>query len=152
MTTMYDYPEIGCHVDESAGSAEDLNLRVIDVAESYGFECDELPEEDDEDYEQILGEVADGAVDFLNGLETRTGCYWTINDNSLFLSVDVDSVREDVGFVSHPGNCRCAEHDPDDPAYPLAAYRGEWLHVNDHGNATLYSRTDDGDQEVWSIV
>jgi hypothetical protein len=55
--------------------------------------------------------------------------------------VDVDSVKEQVGFVSS----RRAE-------YPADDFSGEWLHVNDHGNCTLYVRENGNDREVWSIV
>lgn len=55
---------------------------------------------------------------------------------------DVDQARDDVEFVSSK-----------DQDYPPADYRGEWLHVSDHGNATLYVRGDDGqDKEVWGVV
>lgn len=64
---------------------------------------------------------------------------------------DVNSAREDVGFVSSK-----TQDEPD------RNYRGEWLHVSDHGNATLYVREDnstdafakDGsvDREIWSVV
>jgi len=148
----YDYPPPGCYVDESAGSADDCNNRIISFAEEYGFTYEELPAEDNEDYPDILNEVADEAVDFLNGLEHRTGMYWVIDDNSLFLSADVESARELVGFASHENRCQCADHNPEDPSYPPEDYRGEWLHVNDHGNATLYNRTDTGDEETWSVV
>lgn len=61
----------------------------------------------------------------------------------------VEQAREDVGFVSSK---RQDEPDRD--------YRGEWLHISDHGNATLYSREDTGndrgeafvDRELWSVV
>lgn len=67
---------------------------------------------------------------------------WGFEDNSLFLSVDVDGAKEDCEFVSSK------EQD-----YPPDDYRGEWLHVTDHGNVTLYVRGDDGDDtEVWSCV
>lgn len=36
--------------------------------------------------------------------------------------------------------------------YPDDDYQGEWLHVNDHGNVTLYVRENGQDFEVWSCV
>ena len=36
---------------------------------------------------------------------------------------------------------------------PGEGFQGEWLHVNDHGNAALYVRDEDGnDEEVWPVV
>lgn len=39
-----------------------------------------------------------------------------------------------------------------DTAEVPKGYRGEVLHVNDHGNATLYVATSRGLREVWAIV
>lgn len=89
-------------------------------------------------------------MEYLNGLETRSFLYWGFEDNSLFLSPDVDSAREDVGFVSRSDISE--ETDPHDAAYPPACYEGEWLHVSDHGNATLYVRQNGQDKEIWSCV
>lgn len=143
----YDNPSVGCYVDESAGSADDCNRRTIEFAEDYGFnpelDLDPDSEAESEDYSQNLSEAADSAVEFLNDLETRSFLSWQFEDNSLFLLPDVDGAKEDVGFVSGQFN----------QDYPPADYRGEWLHVNDHGNCTLYVRGEDGnDVEVWSVV
>lgn len=55
--------------------------------------------------------------------------------------VDVDDVKEQVDFVSSR-----------EQEYPADDYEGEWLHVNDHGNCTLYVRANGQDTEIWSIV
>lgn len=99
-TTNYDFPQVGCYIDQSAGDANRLNRRTISFAEAYGFKADFDLKEDDEDYSQILSELADDAVSFLNDLETRSFMCWQFEDNSLFLMADVDSALEDVGFVS----------------------------------------------------
>ena len=87
---MYDYPTTGCYVDESCGSADDCNSRTIEFAQEYGFAPQDMPDEDSEDYSEIISEIADEAVDFLNSLEDRDGMYWTFDDNSLFLTDDGD--------------------------------------------------------------
>lgn len=63
--------------------------------------------------------------------------------------IDIEHAKESVEFVSS----RSAEFPADD-------FRGDWLHVNDHGNCTLYVREDAGpgsddsyqDEEVWGVV
>ena len=142
----YGTPQVGCYVDTSSQSADDCNQRTIKFAEGYGFESglasDESQQGDEGEWSQLLSEVADRAVDFLNELETRSFLFWQFEDNSLFLLPDVELAKDDVGFVSSKSQ-----------DYPEADYRGEWLHVNDHGNCTLYVRGEDGkDAEVWSIV
>jgi len=61
---------------------------------------------------------------------------------------DVEEIKRQVEFVSSAGN-----------EYPPAEFRGEWLHVNEHGNCTLYVR--EGletrgetfvDREQWAIA
>lgn len=148
-TVKYDYPDMGCYVDESHGSAQTLNERIVEFAEAYGWEHDSPGVEDDFD---AWNDEADGAVMYLNGCEDRLGMYWTVEDNSLFLLVDAEDAKErtleDGGFVSSR-----------EREYPADDYRGEWIHVNDHGNVTLYIRRDgEGgddscrDEEVWSVV
>lgn len=90
---------------------------------------------------EYLSEWADSAVEFLNNLETRSFMYWGFEDNSLFLLANVEGAREDVGFVSSKTQ-----------DYPDDDYEGEWLHVSDHGNATLYVRENGKDREIWSVV
>lgn len=146
-TINYNNPHVGCYVDESAGSADSCNERTIKFAQRYGFDDDGALEfesmESDDGTSEKLSEYADEAVDFLNEQETRSFMHWTHEENSLFLMADVDSAREEVEFVTGQ----------DDKDYPDDDFRGEWLHVNCHGNATLYCRGDDGKNvEIWSLV
>jgi hypothetical protein len=134
--------QIGIVLDCSADSANTLNERTISLAEDYGFKFEPLPDEDNEDYSQILSETSDDAVDFLNDLDGLPHCSFYFEDNSLFYLPCIENVREDIDFVSST-----RQEQPDDD------FRGEWLHVNDHGNATLYVRNDKGeDNEIWSLV
>jgi hypothetical protein len=166
----YDNPRPGCYIDESAGSADMLNERIVELAIAYGWTeaAPVKPDEDDctddndledamGDYSESLNEAADSAVDFLNECETRPYLYWSVDENSLFLAPSVDNAKEDVGFVSvkslEDARRMDIETDPEDSSQPPADYRGEWLHVTDHGNATLYVRGEDGqDTEIWSVV
>ena len=143
-TVKYDFPKVGCYIDESAGGADACNERTIKFAEDYGFDAGEWQDELDEtseDYGQELSEIADNAVEFLNGLETRSFMYWQFEDNSLYLMVSIENAQEDVGFISSK-----------DQEYPADDYEGEWLHVSDHGNATLYVRENGKDREIWGVV
>lgn len=136
INSKYDFPDIGCYVDESAGSADDCNIRTVEFAQEYGFKPGRNWRTS-----EYLSEIGDDAVSYLNDLETRSYMYWEFEDNSLFLIADVDGAREDVDFVSS----KTEEYPPED-------YQGEWLHVSDHGNATLYVRENGKDREIWSVV
>ncbi len=174
----YGTPSIGCYLDQSYRNSDSHNAAVIRLAMEYGFspdretlnllareENDCLSESGRSDSE-MLCYCADEAESWLNEQETRPFLYWANDgDASAFgLWPNVEGAREDCGFVSHSDRNHTEECDPDDAAYPAADFRGEWLHVSDHGNATLYVREDcamrpDGagmtnfqDREVWSVV
>jgi len=82
--------EPGVYIDDSASSAEDLDKDIIAFAEEYGFQLtpadrDELLDTESEDYYQILTEIADSAVEWLNDHNQDETVYWLVEDNSLFL-------------------------------------------------------------------
>jgi hypothetical protein len=142
-------PAIALQLDKIG--ADDIRSAV---KETGGWSGDELSDDESnrvrvvwmaacdlkENASEQLSEIADDAVSFLNELETRSFMSWTFEDNSLFLLADVDSARDDVGFVSSK------EQD-----CPADDYEGEWLHVSDPGNATLYVRASGKDREIWSL-
>jgi len=100
--------ETGCVIDCSHLSSDDLNYRIIQFASDHGWNggshdlnlihsewltyvnSDILPDSDDDDFEEALYFAADDAVQFLNSEIVSGGCYWTIEDNSLYLMEDSD--------------------------------------------------------------
>jgi hypothetical protein len=59
-----------------------------------------------------------------------------------FWPIDPEEIKEQVEFSSRV-----------DQEYPAADFRGEWLHINERGNCTLYVREENGaDREIWSLV
>ena len=160
--TNYGKPAIGCYADCHRGFVGCARI-AIDLAIGYGMPMDRdngnLLARFDHDVErefdhESLDELCDEAENFLNEQEARPFLSWGWYEGDFGLYPDVDMAREDCGFVSGQPD----GHDPLDRDYPDADYRGEWLHVSDHGNATLYVRSDaanaDGysDAEVWSVV
>lgn len=163
----YGQPIIGCYLDQSYRNACKHDAETIRLAMNYGYQpdrftlnllarcdCDVLS--DARDDAQLLSECADEAIDWLNGQETRPFLYWA-NDgeaNAFGLWPNVDGAREDCGFVSSKRQ-----------EYPDDDFRGEWLHVSDRGNATLYVREETlsdsvggmhprcvvNDREIWSV-
>lgn len=184
----YGQPKPGCYLDQSIRNSDEHDAATIELAQGYGYALDEEGaailqrwkdvDSDEErsngpdvDLSELLNELADEAIDWLNEQETRTGLYWSNDGEAGALGLwigDMADIRESVGFVSFCSfdNARAlgVETSEQDPAYPADSYRGEWLHVNDHGNCTLYVREDapmraDGagvtnfnDRELWSVV
>jgi hypothetical protein len=142
--------QVGILIDGSMDKADIFNADLVSFAIKHGYDpgeditkifenIDNLDSTDSE----VLNEIADEAVDWLNiHAERPEYTYFTVEDNSLYLVPDLETAREDVEFISS----REQEEPPDD-------YLGLWLHVNDHGNATLYFRDSRGtDREEWSVV
>jgi len=56
--------------------------------------------------------------------------------------IDIEEIKEQVEFCSS----RSQEYPDDD-------FTGEWLHINERGNCTLYVRDETGkDVEIWGLV
>ena len=123
---------------ENFATRDRLNKLVGDAGDCFGKDGETLTPEGEENGSEIVNKLCDALTEFapLYG-QFGTHCgdgadfgYWT----------DLDSVKEQVGFVSHV-----------DREYPEAGFEGEWLHVNERGNCTLYVREGDVDREIWSI-
>lgn len=162
----YGQPAMGCYLDQANYNNDELSSEICAIAQGYGWQPDSegqalLDKSTDEltsDESETLGYLSEEAIDWLNSQETRPFMYWANEGeaNAFGLWANVDGAKEDCGFISHEEVSE--ETDPENADYPAADYRGEWLHVNDHGNCTLYVREDasnaDGylDHEVWAVV
>ncbi len=102
----------------------------------------ELIEEKEQSGEvsEIIQELADTLQEF-----ALPYCYFgsTEGDGACFgFWPDMENAKENVEFISSPLK-----------EYPPADFEGEWLHVNERGNCTLYVRDGIGnDSEIWGIV
>jgi hypothetical protein len=150
--TQYDNPPLGCYFDGASGQTCN-DLRVIELAIAYGWQNkdayfyehlskDDLSDNGRDDLTEIVGE----AEEYLNSLETRPFVYWQWNEGDFGLYPDLEGAQENCEFVSSSNRCRNGKEYPDDD------YTGEWIHVNDHGNCTLYVRENGKDTEIWSVV
>ncbi len=170
----YGTPAMGCYLDQSYRNSDSHNAAVVSLAMGFGYVPDRetlnvlareenkcLCETGSQSDSELLNACADEAESWLNEQETRPFMYWA-NDGdagAFGLWCNVEGAKEDCGFISGGDDAS-----PQDGDYPADDYRGEWLHVTDHGNATLYVREDapNGpqslcagpyfDREIWSVV
>ena len=80
----------GLYLDGNQDSADNLNKAIIQFAESCGMlVTDEdrkvLEDTDSEDWSQILFEVSEDAINWLNDHHTDDSSYWMIDESCLFL-------------------------------------------------------------------
>ena len=95
----------GCYIDCSHLSSDSLNYRIINFAAHELFEWDGgtmdihklmsdfetgAPEEAIEELSEYLYFAAEEAVEWLNSQIVSGTCYWTVEDNSLYLMEDTD--------------------------------------------------------------
>jgi hypothetical protein len=152
MNKKYDKPVIGSYLTQANYSPDKLSGAVINLAVALGYE---LKEEDknflktmdwerlDTDQSLWLYGIEENAIDYLNAQESRSHLYWGHDGEvgAFGLWPDVEGAKEDCGFISSKKR-----------EFPEEDYEGEWLHINDHGNATLYLRENGENKEIWSIV
>lgn len=151
-TKSYSQPAIGCYLDQANYNNDELSYEICQVAINHGWNIKRVKgatallrqhEENEGADSEALNELSEDAISWLNEQETRPFMYWANEGEAgaFGLWPNVDGAKEDVGFTSSKRN-----------EYPENDYEGEWLHVSDHGNATLYVRTKGVDKEVWSVV
>jgi len=169
----YGAPKWGCYFDHSYQNDAKLSVRIIELAVSLGWIDPEaqalsICEANDwlnDDASEALSEASEDAINWLNEKESRPFLSWSNSGevNAFGLWPNVESAKEDCAFVSCKDAAAakrlCMDCDPEDPSYPEADFRGEWLHVSDHGNCTLYVRENENtgkptyfDREIWSLV
>ena len=159
---MYGKPSIGCYFDHANYSNDELSVKIIELATLHGFKsfgADWTREESNllnrayhevlskrRDDSQSLYKVNKKAIDWMNEQETRAFLYWGNNGeaNAFGLWPDIEGARENCEFVSSKRN-----------EFPPVGYVGKWLHISDHGNATLYFKPEENEYNnivIWSIV
>lgn len=119
---------------------------VGEAQDSFAEDGETLTEDGEEHGPELISDLCDVLSEFAPsygyfGAHPGDGAdfgYW----------VEIENVKEQVEFVSSKGEER-----------PAAEFRGEWLHVNERGNCTLYVREDSpaasegyADREVWGLV
>lgn len=119
----------------------DRYANLIGEAQDCFSEDGETIDPDKEDTaDDVINDIHDALQDF-----APPYCYFGSHPGDGadigFWPMDIEDVKDLVGFVSS----RSQE-------YPDDNFVGEWLHINDHGNCTLYVRSDGEDVELWSIV
>ena len=157
--------QIGCYIDGANQPHIEGDVRSIRLSESFGRVLDrdtrnfclrvELDVTTERDYE-LCDDFSREAEEWLNDNRSIPYAWWGWNDGNFGLwTQEIESIKDDIGFISVKSLAEAQrlgiETDPEDSSYPPADYEGEWLHVSDHGNRTLYVRHKGKDEEIWSI-
>ena len=113
----------------------DAGIEIPDPFDGFdGFDCDDDYWDSPDATEYVFAELFELMQD-----HAPAYAYFGAHEGDgadLGFWVDFDDVMECVEQHGEPGD----------------GFEGEWLDVSDHGNATLYFRSDGNDREIWSIV
>ena len=151
--TKYDNPSTGCYFDEANGQTYN-DIRVLELAIAYGWD---VAEDDEttliiqngeykltEHQKEILSDVVDDAIEYLNEVETRDYHYWAWYSGDFGLQIDFETAKEDNPcFDTFP------EVGTDDGVETNMVF----CVINDHGNMDCGYYDDKKEyQSIFSIV
>lgn len=101
----------------------------------------EITEDKQEIAQELIGETCDVLSEVFAPAYGYFGAHCGDGADFGFWPGDIEDIKEQVGFVSSV-----------DEEYPSDDFSGEWLHVNERGNCTLYVRENGIDREIWGLV
>lgn len=126
---------------ENFAQRDGLNGIVEEANELFGEDGETIPEDKLDKAAEMVNETL---LDALSQFAPAYSCFGSHPGDGAdfgFWPEDIENIKEQVEFVS--------SHKQEYPAYD---FEGEWLHVNERGNCTLYIREAGKDKEIWSIV
>lgn len=129
---------------ENRSERDKLNNLIGEAQDAWEDDGDTLKDEDNA--HELVDELAD-ALDAFAPPYCYFGAHPGDGADFGFWVGDIEQIKDDIAFTSSEEN-----------EYPADDFRGEWLHINERGNVTLYVREDAGriedhkDTELWSIV
>jgi hypothetical protein len=147
----------------SIGSISSGTLRPEDLIPAFADELEHLTDETDTDARKLIADVRE---------RMERADYFASDDSGFDLEELTDALNmfapDYAYFGSHPGDgadfgfwivddvAQCVKDDGglivNDTSDVPADFTGTVLHVNDHGNATLFSANRGALSEVWAIV
>ena len=127
-----------------------LNAIVEEANDCFGKDGQTIADDKQDDSYEMVNDTLPSALQEFAPACSYFGSHCGDGADFGFWPDDIEQIKEQVEFVSAKDN-----------EYPADDFRGEWLHVNERGNCTLYVRGEiadaDGnckvnDTEIWSLV
>lgn len=120
-----------------------LNNLVGEAQDCFAEDGETIPEEKEAEADELVNEtLPDALTAYFAPAYAYFGSHPGDGADIGFWLPDMEEIKEQVEFASSV-----------EEEYPADDFRGEWLHINERGNCTLYVRGEDGkDVEVWSVV
>lgn len=126
---------------ENFGERDRLNGLVGEAQDCFGTTGNEIDPDKEERADELVNESLPDALSQFAPAFAYFGAHCGDGADFGFWPGDMEDVKEQVGFVSS-----------ETQEWPDADFVGEWLHINERGNCTLYVRENGLDREIWGLV
>lgn len=118
-----------------------LNNLVGEAQDCFAENGTDIDEEKQDLADELVNETLPDALNFFAPPFAYFGAHYGDGADFGFWPQNIEEIKEQVEFVSSESQ-----------EYPDSDFSGEWLHVNERGNCTLYVRENGQDKEIWGIV
>ena len=132
---------------EFFGRPENFELRdklanlVGEAQDCFAESGDEIDENKQDEADGVCNDMADVLSDWFAPAYGYFGAHAGDGADFGFWPQDIEEIKEQVEFASSV-----------ESEFPTGEFSGEWLHINERGNCTLYVRENGRDVEIWSLV
>lgn len=119
-----------------------LNAIHGEYLDCYGEDGETIEPSKEETANELVNETLPDALQSFCLPYFYFGAHFGDGSDFGFWPDDIENIKEQVGFVSSR-----------EQEYPDDDFLGEWLHINERGNCTLYVRENvDKDRQIWALV
>ena len=127
---------------ENCAERDRLNAIVEEANECFGDDGGTIADDKQDIADEMANETLPDALQQFAQPYSYFGSHCGDGSDFGYWPDDIEQIKEQIEFVSST-----------ESEFPADDFRGEWLHVNERGNCTLYVRLNAGqDSEIWSLV
>lgn len=129
-------------VPENFPHRDRLNTLIGEAQDCFSDDGESIADDKEDTADELVNETLPDALQEFAPSYCYFGSHPGDGSDIGYWPSYIEDIKEQVEFSSSKSQ-----------EYPADDFRGEWLHINERGNCTLYVRQADGsDREVWAIV
>lgn len=125
---------------ENFGERDRLNNLIGEAQDCFSEDGQTLRGSKEQDADELVNETLPDALSLFAPAYAYFGTHCGDGADFGFWPMGIEEIKSQVEFSSTK-----------DQEYPEEDFTGEWLHVNERGNCTLYVRENGKDREIWGV-
>ena len=125
---------------ENFSERDRLNGLVGEAQDCFAENGQEIAEDKEDLASELVNEILPDALSLFAPPYGYFGAHCGDGADFGYWPEDIENIKEQLEFSSTK-----------DQEYPDSDFSGEWLHINERGNCTLYTRNNGNDHEIWAI-